>query len=434
MRITKRLIIAAMIRVLPWALASASGLVMAPIALSQSKFATAPKSTTHTGSNPVISAAAIVNRNVQSSSTESYGAKLSEEANNALEARRWPEAAAALEKLVKLAPTNPEVRANLGLAYYFQGRPAEALAAFTKAVSLRPQMPQAKVMIGICEAELGRNADAVAILAPEFEKPADPEIGRLIGLHLQHSYAEMKQPDKAIDTGEELLRRYPNDAEILFQVSRSYADRSYELMTDLMRSAPDSAWMHFANAQVQESLARYDVARREYENVLQRVPNLPGAHYRLGRVILLGTARTPESLEEATRAFQEELAIDPRNPSAEYELGEINREQGNYDSALDYFSRAVTQQPNFAEAHIGLGRTLIKVGKSGEAIPHLKEAARLEPENKVPHALLAKAYKAVGNATASQAETDTYRKLSQDADAPSLIPATGAPTVQQIDP
>ncbi len=360
-------------------------------------------------------------------------AQLSERAKASLEARNWSQAAAALEKLAELLPNSPEVHANLGLSYYFQGRPAQAVTAFKRAVALKPQLPEARVMIAICEAELGRDAEAVAVLAPAFHKPSDPEMGRLIGLHLQRSYAELRQFDKSVATGEELLKRYPGDAEILFQVSRSYADRSYELINDLMHSAPDSAWMHYANAQVQESLARYDVAKREYENVLKKDSSLAGVHYRLGRVILLGAARTPQSLEEATREFREELAIDPRNAPAQYELAEINREQGNYDVALDYFSRAVAHQPNFIEALIGLGRTLITVGRSVDAVPHLKEAARLDPENKVPHALLANAYRTMGDRAAAQTEMDLYSKLSQAGTA-SVVPAAGAPTAQQVDP
>jgi tetratricopeptide (TPR) repeat protein len=370
---------------------------------------------------------------LQTSARETEAEELSEQAKAALDARNWPEASAALEKLAKLMPTNPEVHANLGLAYYFQGIPAQALAAFTKALALKPQMPQAKVMTGICQAELGHNAEAVAILAPAFQKPSDPQMGRLIGLHLQRSYAELKQFDKALSTGEELLRRYPHDPEILFQVSRGYADRSYELMTDLLSSNPDSAWMHYANAQVQESLAHYDAAKAEYELVLKQEPTLPGVHYRLGMVTLNGSSRTPESLAEAARAFEQELALSPRSPVAEYELGEINREQGNYDAAIGHFSRAVLLQPDFVEAHLGLGRTLIKVGKSEQAVPQLKEAIRLDPENKVSHVLLANAYKALGDQPSSQGEFEAYRKLSQ-AEAKSLVPAVSAPTAQQVDP
>ena len=371
--------------------------------------------------------------NEQSSMLPHDTAQLSSYAKSALEAGEWLTAAAALEQLAQVSPKVAEVHANLGLAYYFLGRPSQAMDSFARAIKLKPELPQAKVMIGICQAELGHNTEAIAILAPAFRKPFDPKIDRLIGLHLEHAYSELKQSGKAVTTGEELLGRYPDDAEILFQVSRFYADRSFQLMSDLMRTAPDSAWVHYANAQVQDSLARYDLARHEYENVLKRQPAMPGVHYRLGRVILLGSPRNPESIAEATREFEQELANDSRNADAEYELGEICREQAKYDLAFDHFSRAVTQEPNFVEARIGLGRTLLKEGQTTQAVPHLKEAVRLSPENKVAHVLLANAYRALGETAASQFEMDAFNKLEQ-AETSKLVPAAGAPTAQQIDP
>jgi tetratricopeptide (TPR) repeat protein len=408
-------------------------LTLPPLALPQTNFTAQPPTSAKSSSSVAIQETSATLTNQQNSDSRPEAERLSEQAKRALDAQRWPEAAAALEKLAKLAPTIPEVHANLGMAYYLQGRPVQALASFEQALKLKPQMQQASLMAAICKAELGRNVEAVAVLAPAFRKATGAEIEHLIGLHLQQAYSELKQYDKAVAIGEELLRRYPNDSEVFFQVSRLYADRSYELMSRLMRSDPDSVWVHYANAQVQESLRRYDTARLEYENVLKRQPAMPGVHCRLGRVILLGAPRTPESLEEATRAFEEELAIGPRNPDAEYELGEINREQGKFDLALDHFSKAVSQQPDFAEARIGLGRTLLKLARTAQAVPHLKEAARLDPENKVPHVLLANAYRALGDSAASQAEMDAYNKLNQVGKAAS-VPIAGAPTAQQIDP
>jgi tetratricopeptide (TPR) repeat protein len=420
-------------RIFSLAVSSVGLLVFPASTLSQGDVIIASHDYVSKGSGSSGARTSAVVGNLQASTPEPEAMRLSEQAQDALEAHQWKEASTALEKLATLVPADPQVHANLGLAYYFEGRPSQALAAFSRALALRPQMPQARVMTGICQAELGRDAEAVAILAPAFRKPSDSEIGRLIGLHLQRSYMELKQFDKAILTSEELLKRYPHDAEILFQVSRIYADRSYELISDLMHSAPESVWIHYANAQVQESLARFDLAKREYEYVLKQEPRLPGVHYRLGRTILASSPRTPESLTEATRAFEEELAIGPRNPAAEYELGEINREQGNYESAIGHFSRAVSQQPDFVEARIGLGRALTKVGQPARAVTQLKEAVRLDPENKVSHVLLANAYKSLGDLGASQAELETYRKLSQT-NVPSLAPSTGAPTAQQADP
>src|SRR6202041_1370752 len=110
--------------------------------------------------------------------------------------------------------------------------------------------------------------------------------------------AGLKQFEKAFAAGEGWGRRYPADPEILYQVSRLHSDRSYVLMSELVRAAPDSAWTHYANAQVQESLDRFDAAGQEYRNALARDPHLLGAHYRLGRVIL-SASRTPDSIARA---------------------------------------------------------------------------------------------------------------------------------------
>jgi tetratricopeptide (TPR) repeat protein len=356
--------------------------------------------------------------------------RLSEQAQQALEAHHWADAVIALERLAKLTPAVPEVHANLGLAYYFEGQPEHALRSFELALHLNPKMPQAAVMSGICKAELGRDAEAIAILDPAFRETSDPEVGRLVGLHLQRSYAQVKQFEKAAATGEELLRRYPADPEILFQISRFHADRSFQLMSDLMRAAPNSAWTHYANAEVQESLQHYETAIHEYENALKTEPGMPGVHYRLGRVLLLAS-QSPETIQQARQAFEQELAVSPGNADAAYELGEILRQQENYDGAREYFSRAIHDHPEFVEARIGLGRVLLKQGHACEAVTHLREAARLDPANKVSHYLLAKAYQASGDSAGSRNEMESYRKLQQQS---AVIPTrAGAPTAQQLD-
>jgi tetratricopeptide (TPR) repeat protein len=336
--------------------------------------------------------------------------RYSDLARQALAAKQWVEAAQALEHLAKLAPQVAEVQANLGLARYFEGRPAEALGSFERARELNPGLGQVDLMIGLCDADLGRYGEAVRRLAPAFEHPPDEETGRLIGLHLERSYAELKQFDKAMATGEELVRRYPNDPEILYQLSRLHADRSFALMSDLVRAAPDSAWTHYANAQVQESLDRFDAAEQEYRNALQRDPRMLGVHYHLGRVILRAS-RTTDSIEKARREFEQELEISPGNADAEYELGEIDREHGNLDAAAGHFDRALHYHPEFVEAQVGMAKTLMKLGRPGDALPHLAEAARLDPGNKVPHYLLASAYKSMGDAASAAREISLYQKL-----------------------
>jgi tetratricopeptide (TPR) repeat protein len=343
--------------------------------------------------------------------------RYSADAEQAMAARDWPAAAKALQELAKLAPAVPEVHANLGLAYYSQNLITEAAAEFEKALSLNARISQATWMLGLCDAELGKNEAAIKLLEPTWSHPPDEQSGRLIGLDLLRAYSGSHAYGKAGVLGEELLRRYSTDPEVVYQVSRLHADRSYALMQRLMQAAPDSYWVHLASAQVHESLQRYDLAQQEYRKVIQLNPNAVGAHYGLGRAIL-GASKDPGAVDEAAKEFESELAISPENASAEYELGEIAREQGRADVAREHFLRAVRHNADFFEAQLGLGRLLLKQDNPREAMRHLQQAARVEPRDAQPHYLLASAYKSLGDAAGASRELDVYRKLRGSAKPP----------------
>jgi tetratricopeptide (TPR) repeat protein len=339
--------------------------------------------------------------------------RLAGQAQSALSAKDWPNAAAALEQLARLEPSIPEVHANLGLAYYSAGRYPDAERAFERALKLNPKMAQARVLLGICKAELGRNEDAVRMLEPAFRQPPEPDIGRLVGLALQRAYARSGRFPDAARIAEELLRRYPDDPEILYHSSALYADRSGDITAKLFEQAPDSVWIHFLRAQVQESLKRYDLARDEYRAVVQMSPNLPGARFRLAKAILLNSS-DPGAVKEAQTVLHQELALSPWNADAEYELGEIARLHGDLNSALTHFSKAVTYQPAFLEARIAIARTLLKQNKPAEAATHLEQAVKISPRDKTTRFLLASAYKSLGDTTRAETELREYRKIQSD--------------------
>ena len=152
--------------------------------------------------------------------------RYSADAEQAMAAHDWPAAAKALQQLAKGAPGVPEVHANLGLAYYSQNLVSEAAAEFQKTLSLDPKFLRAGWMLGLCDAELGRSEEAIKLLEPAWGHPPDDQAGRLIGLDLLRAYQGLQQYGKAAMLGEDLLRRYPKDPEIVYQVSRLHAGRS----------------------------------------------------------------------------------------------------------------------------------------------------------------------------------------------------------------
>jgi hypothetical protein len=70
------------------------------------------------------------------------------------------------------------------------------------------------------------------------------------------------------------------------------------------------------------------------------------------------------------------LTLDPTNANAAYELGEMDRTAGDFQSARQRFEQAVTHYPAFEQALIGLGRTLIALDRPAEALGPLQTALK----------------------------------------------------------
>ena len=336
--------------------------------------------------------------------------RYSRQAEEALARKDADAAVIPLEKLARLTPNNPEVFANLGAVYYNQGRYAQAADAFQRALHLDPKIPNGLLMLAICDAKLGHFQEALPTLESAFRHPPSVEMGRTIGLKLVVVYTSLDQPTKALEVIEALLNRSPNDPEVLYRASRLHGDRALQTMRRLVEVAPDSSWKHLSYAEVLETQKRYDLAIIEYRKVIRADPEMPGVHYELGRTLLLKSPDREEARDEALKEFQQDLALDPRNSAAEYEIGEICRRRGQLEPAIGHLSRAVEIDPGTEEAQIALARTLMQLHKPDKALPHLHDAIRLNPKNAVSHFLLAGAYKSLGDATDYQNEMVLFQK------------------------
>jgi len=359
--------------------------------------------------------------------------RYSQEAERAMAAKDLKAAAAALEKLVRLTPEAPEVHANLGMVYYTDGRYPEAATAFQRAVQLNPKIPNGTLMLALCNVELGNWEQARSTLESAFRNPPSKEIGRTIGIKLMETYSALDQHLKALEVSEELIQRYPDDAEILYRASHLYGDRALETMTRLAGVAPRSTWKVMAFGEALEAQKHYDLAIIQYRKVIMVDPDLPGAHYRLGRALLLNGVDSEQARDEALKEFQAALAFDPRNAGAEYEMGEIYRRRGDSEQAATHFFRAAEIDPHFEQAQIAVARILILRQKPKEAVPHLALAIKVNPDNEVSHFFLAKAYKSLGDDAGSERETALYRECHARSlpAASDQVPTLSAPAVTQ---
>lgn len=69
-----------------------------------------------------------------------------------------------------------------------------------------------------------------------------------------------------------------------------------------------------------------------------------------------------------------------RSATDEFEQGMAFFNQGNYENAVPHFRKAAELDPNFGKAYLYLGRSYLNLRKWGEAIPALRTAFRLAPD------------------------------------------------------
>jgi tetratricopeptide (TPR) repeat protein len=327
-----------------------------------------------------------------------------QEGEKALADGRYADAEHAYLTLRKMSPATAEVHARLGLIYFQQGKFSDAVPSLREAIKLKPGLPNIETLLAMSLSELGSYQEALSGLEKGFKQSGDPVLKRMAGLHLQRAYTGLDRHADAVDVALALSRLHPDDPEVLYHAGRLFANFAYLQTMRLQKVAPDSVWMHQAAGEANESQGLYDAAIKEYQQVLALAPRRPGIHFRIGRTLLeqFKAERADTSgVDAARKAFEAELGIDPTNANAAYEIGELARKAADFDTARQFFERALTHYPDFEDALVGLGRTLIALGQPAQALPRLQTAIAQNPANEVAYYQLSLAYRTLGR-TAEQ--------------------------------
>src|SRR5438067_6009839 len=245
-------------------------------------------------------------------------------------------------------------------------------------------------------AKAGHSGEAIPLLKKAISQSSDKDFHRSAGLAGVHCAMVLNQFDSAEDFLRILNREFPGDPEVLYTSVHTYSDLATKSSQELATRAPNSAQAHELNAESLEMQGKWDQAAKEYQKVLQQNPRLPGIHFRMGRLLLSEPNAPADAAEQAKKEFQQELEIDPSNAGAEYVLGELARQQQQWDDAVKHFTRAAKMDANFGDAFLGWGIALVSTKKFSEAVAPLEAAVRLEPQNPGAHYNLAIAYTRTG--------------------------------------
>jgi tetratricopeptide (TPR) repeat protein len=319
------------------------------------------------------------------------------------------------EKVAQLEPRVAEVHATLAAICFKQREYEKAISEIHTALQLKPGLPKLDSLLGLSLAESGKFAEALPHLEKGFHQTVDPEVRRMCGMELLHTYSNLNRDADAVETSLALNKAYPNDPEVLYHTGRVYGSFAYTIMEKLHDTAPGSIWMLQAQGEANESQKNWDAAIVAFNHVLVIDPNRPGIHYRLGRVYLgrFRDSGNTQDRDAAVREFSAELSVDPGNGNAAYELAYLDAEAGDLQQAAQQYELLLRHYPDFEEALVGLAGIDLANQKAGQAVPLLQRATRLRPDDEVAWWRLAQADRATGNGEEQQRALATFNKIHQ---------------------
>jgi tetratricopeptide (TPR) repeat protein len=287
------------------------------------------------------------------------------------------------------------------------------LAAGQQASQKAPA-PETSAQQGLDLAEKGRCKEALPVLKKASVAASDKDLKRKVGLATVRCAMSLNQADAAVAALQMLNREFPRDPDVLYVTIHAYSDLATRASQQLAMTAPGSYQALQLDAESLEMQGKWSEAAAEYRKILEQNPQLPGIHYRIGRIIL-SQPPTPTTPEDAKREFNAELEIDPNNAGAEYVLGELARQAQQWDEAIAHFSRATELDAGFAEAFLGYGMSFNSAQKFSDAIPPLEKYVQMQPKDPAGHYQLAIAYARSGRKEDASREMAIQRDLDEKA-------------------
>lgn len=271
---------------------------------------------------------------------------------------------------------------------------------------------------GIDLASKGRCREALPILKKASTQVTSKDLKYNILMSTARCAIGLEQTESAVMALLELNRRYPQDPEVLYLTTHYYSEVALKASHELAAVAPSSPQAQQLEAEAFESQGEWDKAVTQYRTILQQNPQRHGIHYRLGRLFL---TKTPADAENARKEFEEELKIDPNSAAAEFLLGEIARQAGQWDDAIRHFGKAAKLDEGFVEAYLALGMSLNSAGKFADAVVPLESYVKMQPDDPAGHYQLATAYARTGR------KQDAQRQMTLQQEAAAKAPRTPQP-------
>ena len=313
-----------------------------------------------------------------------------------------------LQAALAIDPSNLEVRANLGVLLFFQGKYDQALPLLQAVVTAKPDLWKIQSLLGIAESKTGDDRQGRIDLETAFPHIDETKLKINVGLQLIESYTATGDLEKASTLIAQLLALKPTDPELLYAAYRIHSNMMAEDLLSLSLAAPDSAQLHQAIAHELQRTHDLEGTIRNLRQALALDPKLPGIHFELAEALHASDDQRLHT--EALEQYKLAVKTNPSDPKAATRLGDIEVEMGDLDAGEKYYQQALKLQPNSPDAKIGMANVLTERGDPAAAAPLLEQVIAADPSNYLAHFRLSTVYRKLHRPEDVKRELDAYTK------------------------
>ena len=292
-----------------------------------------------------------------------------------------------------------------------RGQYAAARKALEIVIAVSPNDSVARTFLALSRAATGACQAAIVDLDQQFHTNEDAALRRMSGIALVQCRLSGDHLTEAWPVLDQLQQSFPSDPDVLYETAKLHMKAWNDAVFQMYQKAPGSFRVNQLSGEIFEIQGRYAEAAAEYRKAIAKNPAALNLHYRLGRVSLL-ESHDPAHRREARQEFEAELALNPSDAVAEYQVGQILNGEQNSAAAASHFEKAITLNPDFVEALIALAKT--RAGN--EAISLLERAVKLQPSSEPAHYSLMLAYRNAGRAEDAQREKVILDKIKRPPD------------------
>ena len=338
-----------------------------------------------------------------------------------------------LARAVALRPESAEVHFNYGAALWYSGDKQKAISELEESVRLDPSSAATYALLGMAQRQEGDwgvarvNLQRALALAPTSaatfvdlgilflrQNQTQRALAQFEGGLNANSAVPSPDWDGAISALRDTIAKGPDAPELhnmLGLVLGRKGGASREVLAELreaVRLRPNYAEAHNNIGLVLAQNGEDDNAIAEFREAVRIRPDFADAHANLGAVLTL------TDVEEAISELEKAVSLDPGLIEAQFNLAEAYGNSPSHAAAkqIEQLRKIISVAPDFARAHLSLGKALLHDGKVDDAVVELREATRLEPTSGEAHYQLGLALMRIGKQEDAAAEVKKGREIS----------------------